>query len=339
MSETTQFIRSQNSRVLLVSHRYRMMRAFNSCLHELEDVVREIDDVDFFAPKDGYLFSQKITKLVKGVTGSIELANLLSPAPNSHVLDREYDLLFVNFSDPGYYYLLNSLKGWRKKCRKVVCYVTEVWQRDLPQWKSLLKLYNDFDYIFVGHISILDEMEKITGRPCIYLPAAVDTVRFCPYPHKPMRGIDVSNIGRRSAVTHQALLEMADRGEIFYYYDTLSKANVNNHQEHRSLFRNILKRSRYFIANKAKADRSNQTQGQLEVGYRFFEGVASGAVTIGDAPDNEAFRKRNLTNSLLRHDWGYRWQEILKAAGLEPTDRAIARNEQLKLLAEQVQQG
>jgi Glycosyl transferases group 1 len=374
MTHPSSLIRSPNSRVLLASHRNLTKRAFNSCLHELEDVICDIDSVDFFAPSKGYPSFQKVTKMVRKLTGSIALANQLSPAPDPYVLDREYDLLFINFSDPGYYYILNSLKGWREKCRKVVCYVTEVWRRDLPKWKSLLELYNDFDHIFVGHISILDEMEKITGRPCTYLPAAVDTIKFCPYPQNRPRGIDVSNIGRRSAITHQALLEMAEHGELFYYYDTAKSMEVHNHREHRHLFRTCLKHSRYFIANKAKANKGDQTMGQMEVGYRFFEGAASGAVMIGDPPDNEAFRtyfdwedavipipfdaenirdilvdldaqpdrleriqRTNVTNSLLRHDWGYRWQQILAVAGLEPTVKTLNRNEQLKALAQYAQ--
>ena len=114
--------------------------------------------------------------------------------------------------------------------------------------------------------------------------------------------------------------------------------------------------------------------GQMEVGYRFFEGAASGAVMIGDSPNNEAFRtyfnwedsvvpipfdaenireiladldaqpdrlerirRTNVSNSLLRHDWGYRWQEIIAAAGLEPTVKTLNRNEQLKALAQYAQ--
>ena len=100
--------------------------------------------------------------------------------------------------------------------------------------------------------------------------------------------------------------------------------------------------------------------GQQELGYRFFEGAAAGAVMIGQAPDCEAFKelfgwpdsvvplkpdgsdvaemleslraqpdrleemsRRNAREALLRHDWVYRWMQILAIAGLEPTPRML----------------
>ena len=45
-----------------------------------------------------------------------------------------------------------------------------------------------------------------------------------------------------------------------------------DYKEHRTLYINLIKRSRYFIANKAKFDSVNQTGNQEELGSRFFEG-------------------------------------------------------------------
>lgn len=44
-------------------------------------------------------------------------------------------------------------------------------------------------------------------------------------------------------------------------------------------------------------------------------------------------RRNNVVNSLLRHDWVYRWQLILDKVGLEPTLRMKARQEHLTNLA------
>jgi hypothetical protein len=41
--------------------------------------------------------------------------------------------------------------------------------------------------------------------------------------------------------------------------------------------------------------------------------------------------------SLLRHDWVYRWRTILEAVGLEPTPALVAREKRLKALAERVE--
>ena len=44
--------------------------------------------------------------------------------------------------------------------------------------------------------------------------------------------------------------------------------------------------------------------------------------------------RRNAAEALLRHDWVYRWKEILAIAGLEPTRAIVARETRLKELAE-----
>ena len=47
--------------------------------------------------------------------------------------------------------------------------------------------------------------------------------------------------------------------------------------------------------------------------------------------------RRNTSESLLRHDWMYRWEKILKIAGLKPTYRMEERRQLLRVLADMVQ--
>lgn len=111
-----------------------------------------------------------------------------------------------------------------------------------------------------------------------------------------------------------------------------------------------------------------ETEGQQEVGFRFFEGAAAGVVMIGEPPNVASFsenfdwpdavvrlplgsteigavidelegqpervariRRDNVANALRRHDWVYRWNQVLEVVGLEPT--AAARNRQARLAA------
>ncbi len=50
-------------------------------------------------------------------------------------------------------------------------------------------------------------------------------------------------------------------------------------------------------------------------------------------------RKNGVVQSLLRHDWVYRWRAILDMVGLEPRPALIAREERLKKLAGDVERG
>jgi hypothetical protein len=163
---------------------------------------------------------------------------------------------------------------------------------------------------------------------------------------------------------------MAEQRQIFYIYDTIDKMDTFYRRQHRSLLANIAKRSRYFIANTGKINKTVETQGQNEIGSRFFEGAAAGTVMIGDPPENGVFkkhfdwpdavihvpydtadiaevltdldsqpdrlakiRKNNVVQSLLRHDWVYRWRDILDIVGLEPKPTLLEREQRLKELA------
>jgi hypothetical protein len=141
--------------------------------------------------------------------------------------------------------------------------------------------------------------------------------------------------------------------------------------EHRQLLSNFVKRSRYFLAYPAKFDRPDETRGQEELGLRQFEGAAGGAVMLGSAPQCEAYhrnfdwpdaiiplssttpsevgkliaeldaqpdrvariRRDNVANSLLRHDWVYRWRQMLEIIGLPPSEGMMLREADLKHLA------
>ena len=44
--------------------------------------------------------------------------------------------------------------------------------------------------------------------------------------------------------------------------------------------------------------------------------------------------RRNTAEALLRHDWSYRWKQILAIAGLEPMPQLELREKRLKELAD-----
>lgn len=375
------FSSNKSSRVLIWSQRQLHDHVAHCCGYEFENTIFNFDAVNIVSPTNSYEFSQKTYTLLKRITRFSQFANSIKPDPNPLVLARDYQLFFALVASPWEIISFNSIKNWRQKCQKAVCYIEEIWEKDIQSWKPVLELLKDFDHIFLGHYYGTKAVADIIRRPCTYLPPSVDTVKFYPYsldsplqkgtPFPPHRSIDVCYIGRRSVITHKALLELAEQGKIFYYYDTVKKFHVIDPKEHRSLLANLIKRSRYFIANKAKVNQVEQIKGQFEIGYRFFEGAAAGAVMVGDPPATEAFEKYfnwpdaviripfdaanianiiadldgqperlarisrdNVVNSLLRHDCVYRWREVLEAVGLQPTPEMLYREAHLKNLAQ-----
>ncbi|MGI0489195.1 glycosyltransferase [Pantanalinema rosaneae CENA516] len=364
---------TKSARVLVLSQRKLYQHVANCVRYEFEDLIHSFDTIDVVSPENSYEQSARVFRWLKKVTRSGKLADALKPDPNPFTLNKEYDLFFAHFISPWEFLSVSSIKDWRKKCRKAVCCIEEIWAKDVYSWRALLELLQEFDHIFVGLSQSAKAIEELTGVPCSYLPPGIDTAKFCPYPNSPAREIEVFNLGRRSCITHKALLEFTEQQGRLYYYDTTGNMSTPDPRGHRHLLANLSKRSSYFIVNRAKFDQVDQTGGQVEIGYRYFEGAAAGAVMIGDRPNIPAFyenfdwedavipmpfdnpnigetltclnaqperlaeiRRQNIVNSLLRHDWVYRWNEILQTVGIEPTAKMLARKRQLRELSEKI---
>ena len=369
----------QEPRILIVSMRDFQSEAFRSAEYEFEDVISTFDYADLLSPVMTSGIKSKVRKKVANCAGlAFGQGKLFNSGCEEFVIDKEYDLIFFICQHFWDLTCINTIKGWRDKCKKAVLWIDELWAKELENHKTALclKLAKDFDYIFTTQSHSVNAISQLVKRPCFTLPYAVDAVKFCPYPRVSQRHIDIYSIGRRSLTAHKALLKLTQSDNFLYLYDTLKGLQMKDYQEHRTLYSNLIKRSRYFVANKAKFDSSNQTGGQEELGSRFFEGAAGGAVMIGTPPVCEAYnryfdwtdavievpynttdiadiiteldaqperlkkiRKDNMTNSLLRHDWVYRWEEILSKVGLENTPEMLSRQAYLKQLAEMVSIG
>lgn len=360
-------------RIAILSSRTKNNFIFNSCLYEFEDIIAEVDNVDIFNldPSNPLeVFAQRVVK--KSSEYIYPLTKLSPPLKSKIDLDQEYDILFVILDFPYNILNINLIKQWRKKCKIAVCYVIELWKTELKKFHNYLTFLGDFDLIFLGHSQIVKDVQDIAQTPSAYLAPGNDTLKFCPKSLDSDRFIDISTMGRRSQITHETLLELTQKRDFFYHYDFLNSSDLrtNHHQAHRILNANILKHSRYFIAHHAKVNCLEQTGGQIEIGYRFFEGAAAGAVMLGKAPQNDVFeqyfgwknavipmqfdepnitkiideldsqpellrqiRSENIKNSLLQHDWAYRWQTVLDKADLAPTEKLKQRIDNLHKVA------
>ena len=270
--------------------------------YEFEDVIAEVTGADRVEVDNepALEFSRRVFKLVRLGTGSRRLARAFAPWPSTVSLERDYELFFPVFNHTHELYALSALPDWRARCRVAACFITEVWAHLLPGY--LLELLSQFDHVFVGTRHCVEAVARITGRPCSYLPQAADVLRFSPLPDRPPRDIDVCNIGRRSATTHEALVELAAARRIFYYFDTFASGSgrdrkqrtfrVADPRQHRLLLASLLQRSRYFIANRSRVNEPEHTGGHEEIAGRFYEGAAAGAVMLGEPPNAEQFRSQ-----------------------------------------------
>ena len=365
---------SDQPRVCLFSLRDAFPAVPRCCGYEFEDVVCEIEAVEMIGPsverRPARGLLEKVTRRLRQHTGwSLERDSRIVPCD----VPREYDLgLFIqqNLGDAA---VLDLVPEWRQRCRVTVCLIEELWAHQTV-WPKMMAPLREFDYLFVYCSGTAEALSKATGRPVFYLAPGVDALRFCPYPALPTRYVDLYSMGRRAEAMHRAAYELAQSGSIHYLYDSCHVGDVPNPAEHRDLLAQRVKRTRYFVANKAKVDAPEDTQGQEEVGFRFFEGAAGGAILIGDLPDCETFRtlldwdaaafqldytssdidgllremdaqperiararRASVIHSLRRHDWVYRWKTILERVGLPPMAAAQEREQTLDALARAVE--
>lgn len=144
---------------------------------------------------------------------------------------------------------------------------------------------------------------------------------------------------------------------------------VRDWSEHRILLTSMIKRSRYFIGftpASVTGLKSSKIAGEEVLPGRLFEGAAGGAVVLGSRPkcaEFEAYfdwpeavvelspdgsdvidvieeldrspdrvsriRRDNIAGALLKHDWAYRWEHILKTIGLPLLPQLAARKTRL----------
>jgi Glycosyl transferases group 1 len=377
-------------RVLCVSTR-DIAPVLSRCLrYEFEDLIGAMDAVDVIAPADtpdpddADTPMQNATRTLRRLAAkirrrlSVKLESTLPftrmrPLPSG--VAHDYELLFVSIQSPTDLFTLGPMAMWRSAARVSMCYIDELYAPDVSRLGSLLEILKRFDHILVPDRDTVGPLASATGRPCHYLAPSTDTLKLCPYPASPERVIDFYAMGSsRPAATHKALLRMAEAGDWYYMYDTVGNCRVSSHDEHRSRLADIIKRSRFFLVTAARWYDLDRTGGQQELGLRYFEGAAGGAVLIGDVPHNDSFNeyfgwqdsvipvslesadiadvvaelaadplrlerisKTNVVNSLRRHDHLHRWGQILAIANLKGTNEMESRRRELEELAASIE--
>ncbi|MEZ5165911.1 MAG: glycosyltransferase [Acidimicrobiales bacterium] len=279
--------------------------------------------------------------------------------------EPEYDLFFALLMGPDDVLAVNAVDEWRRRSGVAVAWLIEAWRGELDQWKGHWDLLGEFDHVLVTMEPCREVIADKTGVATGYLPYATDTLLFSPSRTDLGRPIDVLSLGRRSAVTHEHLIELARQDSLYYQYDSIKASEVKHHGQHRLLYASQAKRAKLFIANRSKIGADDETGGQHEFGGRFFDAAAAGAIHLGSFPETEEFAAafdwtdhglslewdtdprslilpvladtdrleaaahRSIRHCLGRHDWMHRWQSILDLAGLAPTEAMEARADAL----------
>jgi hypothetical protein len=344
--------------------------------YEFEDVIGAVDDLHLveLEPTERFEWRQGLVHRAAWRRWHPSLLRL-NPGVRRIVVDRDYDLFVFVCMNVWDLLYLNAIRGWRERCAVSICFMVEFYAGLADKYSHFLRLLDDFDHVSLSFSGSVAAVERLAGRPCHHVPLAADLARFTPYPDPPPRVIDVLSMGRRAEPLHQALLGLSEERGLFYLHDTVpgSLVRPSSVAEHRNMLANSAKRSRFFITYPAKFG-DEENQGQSEVGARYFEGLASGALLLGQAPSAPAFRQdfpwpdavvearpdgrdiaevlagigempdgvqrlgaRNAVHALRHHDWGHRWHSLLRIAGSAPSPALERRLTGLLTLADQAE--
>ncbi len=359
-----------NSRIAIISWRLVAPRVSRCGIFQFEDVLAQIDAVDIVAPQASLADPRWALKLTTAARRA-RLPTKWLAGRRIPPLRKEYDLLFVVCESAADLKHMGPLEPWLERSRKSICYLGEMWRNQTPKKGSAgARCLAQFDHVLLTCFGTIEALSQEIERPVSYLPPAVDSLFFCPHPQPPQRCIDIYNMGRRSESTHRATKALAAERNLFYLHDTLRGNNFADPVEHRRLLAQLIMRTKYFVTYPGKVDLTKSTKGQEEVGGRYFEGAAGGAVMIGRAPETPMFaryfdyegaviempygtedvasvydalesqpevveriRLSNVVHSLTRQDWAYHWKEVLRELGMEPLPQLAARTDRLRGLA------
>ncbi len=354
--------------------------------YEFEDLIAgEFDRADLVVPK-GSRGAAYLMPLRSGLSRRSRLYRALGtglrlPAPPA----RDYDLFFAYVGQQRDLLTLDAAAPWRRRAARAVCWLQEFPAGDVADSGPRLEILNSFDHVICGLAESVPALARALDVPVHYACWGIDTLAFCPWPDPPARVIDFQNISNLGRGTHAALLAHARAGGGFFYdFPTETGARgARDPREHRWRFADRLKRSRYFYAGLARVQGRNLARGaaaagpgrgprvsQVEFGPRYIEGMAAGAVILGERLDSPAFaahldwedsvipipfdcpeivevlrgldadpgriaaaRRRNVLQCLARHDSLYRWEQVLDLAGLPHTPAMAARRTRLEARA------
>jgi hypothetical protein len=150
---------NNNARILMYSQKNFIEKyLYRLFLYEFEDIVQKIDSVELLAPQP-----KKYFKNSNRAANRYE--KLLTITANPKIKIRKYyDLFFAFCLLPKDLLYLNTIKGWDHNCKTSICWLNEIWIKEILRskiiYKYFLKILSKFDYVILGCSESLNEVNK-----------------------------------------------------------------------------------------------------------------------------------------------------------------------------------
>ncbi len=364
----THLPRNRPLRICIASHYGYGGALYNRLVYEACTAIASMTDAVIVAPGPARHSTawQTLSVAKHAITGapfsSIE----------TYRMTEDFDLFLFVGMRPQDLNVLDSIKGWRQHSHTAAAFLFETWSGLVEDKRSYYHRLDPFDEVFLFNAASVAKVQAVTRAHVSHLPAAVDCLAATPYPRPAPRPIDVLSIGRTDQTVHDQLVEMTERRDLLYVWDLAPGAMKTGYDEARFRTYHMIRNSRLFTSFNfhIAAEKCRESRGEDAVPARVFEGAAAGAVMIGTAPtvpdyaplfdwpdaliempmnpvdmeefyaelqaDPERLRRagiRNAAESLRRHDWAYRWEEMLQRLDLPAPPGLETRKARLGRLA------
>ena len=166
------------ARVVMFSQRNLYeLEVWRSGLREFEELIRGFDAVDLVAPHRGRWFAQRKRLALRVGRATDVVLNAGVPRVR---LDRDYELFFAIVEKPGELLNVHSLEGWKDRCRTSICWLNELWVKEMRWHRSSLKVLSDFDYVLSPLAESVDAINRVIRGRCIYVPQSADAIALLP---------------------------------------------------------------------------------------------------------------------------------------------------------------
>lgn len=270
--------------------------------------------------------------------------------------------------------LLERLRLARRRATTVSLWLPESWPSTLEHRLMPFEPFTLVDHLFVGVPEAVDRHRELAPNADVHvLPPATDVVRFAGQGPDGARPIAVLGIGRRHERQHEDLLRWSAGADRLYLFDSVMGPAVD-WVAHREQLARLYQQSHISLCNYAKHDQPTVVGSVRTVPMRLYEGLASGTLLVGlapgtdaqralvgaevvepfsdvagrlnplfdtppDAPGVTALRRRNQALALRAHDWGHRWEVVLRALGLPVPELLAQRLDELSRRADRLDRG
>lgn len=279
--------------ITAISCRNVIYRRSRGWLYSFEDLLTEFGFGNVVSPESAFrnrLHSAATRRLHRYSAG---IGGMLVDARKARKLQGTRIVMCQALSDLG---LMIPYFEHRSRAETLACFVEEVWVADLPKASLEMQLLRECDVVFVGTHGSVAAVAAATGRPTVHLPPSVKAERLNPYGGvaKP-RSIDLYAMGRRPEDLHAQLLEWSTANGKFYLYDTAGNALMTSHVEHRRHLEDLIQRSQFFLVAPGKSS-GVELEGahQHEVGSRYYEGAAGGAILMASSENKSQILQQNF---------------------------------------------